>query len=240
MGLPLAALAAGQLPAPGSVLQLNPSNFVVQVRRRMGFAANSGVVAVVPVDLPAAGHHSLLVMHEDTSCHQWFVGTGTGRQGFSATLVADAAVRQLRPNRVQLCHAPAASRRGSSAWDVLLVWDLGLADSSGQSDIRVMPFRLQEAAAAATAAGNARLEPLQQQPQLLQLEWPDASLLDAQVEGQQLLLLCSTKGGSSYVVSYSLRDWSYQGRCQLLQQRVSQDWGMKEVSRYLESTFKSS
>jgi hypothetical protein len=228
------------------VLQLNPSNLIVQMRRRMGFASSSSVVAALPVCIPGAAassrqqQESLLVVHEDMSCHQWFVSSS--RQGFSQTLAIDAAARQLRPNRVLLCYpAESARRSGSSSssaaassWDVLLVWDVGMADGSSQSDVRVLPLRLQAPvnAAAAAAAGGAKLEPLIPQPQQLQLEWPDASLLDARIEGQQLLLLIGTKAGASHVVAYGLKDWAYQGRCQLLQQRGSAEWGMKEV-KYL-------
>jgi hypothetical protein len=246
--LPLSALTSGQAPTQGSVLQLNPSNLIVQMRRRMGFASTSSVVAALPVCIPGAAagsnqqQESLLAVHEDGSCHQWFVSSS--RQGFSHTLASDAAARQLRPNRVLLCYPGESTRRGggsssssaaSGSWDVLLVWDVGMADGSSQSDVRVLPLRLQAAAnahaaaAAAAAAGGAKLEPLIAQPQQLQLEWPDASLLDARVEGQQLLLMIGTKAGASHVVAYGLKDWAYQGRCQLLQQRGSAEWGMKEV-----------
>jgi hypothetical protein len=216
------------------------------MRRRMGFASSSSVVAAIPVCIPAAAaggqqqQESLLVVHEDGSCHQWFVSSS--RQGFSQSLASDAVARQLRPNRVLLCHPGESTRRSGSSsssaaagsWDVLLVWDVGMADGSSQSDIRVLPLRLQaiastNAAAAAAAAVGTKLEPLIPQPQQLQLEWPDASLLDARVEGQQLLLLIGTKAGASHVVAYGVKDWAYQGRCQLLQQRGSAEWGMKEV-----------
>jgi hypothetical protein len=227
------------------VLQLNPSNLIVQMRRRMGFASSSSVVAALPVRItPAAAagiqqqqqQESLLVVHEDGSCHQWFVSSS--RQGYSQSLASDAAARQLRPNRVLLCYPSESTRRNSSSssaaagsWDCLLVWDVSTADGGSQSDVRVLPLRLQTnaAAAAAAAAGGAKLEALLQQPQQLQLEWPDASLLDARVEGQQLLLLLGTKAGASHVVAYGLKDWAYQGRCQLLQQRGSAEWEVKEV-----------
>lgn len=234
--LPLAALTNGQQPQQGTVLQLNPSNLISQVRRRMGFAATSSIVAALSVQIPAAAgsspagslqHQSLLVVHDDTSCHQWFVSQG--RQGFSQTLVSDAAARQLRPNKVLLCSNTTAAATASSRqppWDVLLVWDMVVADSSGQSDIRIMPFKLQTAPAGPAAA---RLESQLQQAQQLAIEWPDASVVDAQIVGQQLLLLCRRAAGGSFIVSYSCRDWSYQGRSQLLQQKVSADWGMTEV-----------
>lgn len=234
--LPLAALINGQQPQQGTVLQLNPNNLLSQVRRRMGFAATSSVVAALPVSIQAAGtegiagpqqHQSMLVIHDDSSCHQWFVSQE--RQGYSQTLVADAAARQLRPSRVLICSASADSSVADSRrppWDVLLVWDMVVADSSGHSDVRVMPYKLQQGVPAATA----RLEPQLQQPQQLALEWPDARLMGAQVVGQQLLLLCSRATGPSFIVSYSCRDWGYKGRSQLLQQKVSPGWGMTEVS----------
>jgi hypothetical protein len=106
------------------------------------------------------------------------------------------------------------------------VFDLGLPDRGGQSDIRVLPLRLQREQDR-TAASN-RLEPVLAQPQQLQLESVDASLADAKVVGQQLLVLCSTTAGSSFVVSYALKDWGYQGPCQLLQQKGG-DWGGPQV-----------
>jgi hypothetical protein len=230
--LPLQAVLAGSLQG---VIQLLQTSVLSHVRRRMGFAVHSSVVAALPVDLPALGHQSLLVLNEDTSCQQWFVAHN--RQGFSQTLAADAAARQLRPHQAVLCpvHRRSAERasRTHPPFDAVLVWDMGLPDRSGESDVMVMPFKLQTAAGAASA-GPSRLEPLLQQPQLLQLEWQDALLVDAQVVGQQLLLLlCSTRRGGSCVVRYSCKDWSFMGRCQLLQQRAASEWGMKEVSRLL-------
>eukprot|EP00775_Hariotina_reticulata_P002524 gene2524-2826_t len=198
------------------------------VRRRMGFAVNSSVVAALPMDLPELGHQSLLVLHEDTSCQQWFVPQN--RQGFSQTLAADAAARQQRPHKAVLC--PVRGRFAESPapppFDAVLVWDMGLPDRSDQSDVMVMPFKLQ-AAAAGASSGPGRLEPLLQQPHLLQLEWQDALLVDARVVGQQLLLLlCSSRKGGSCVVKYSCKDWSFMDRCQLLQQRGTSEWGMRE------------
>jgi hypothetical protein len=242
--LPLSALTSEQAPAQGSVLQLNPSNLIVQMRRRMGFASSSSVVAALPVRIPAAAggqqQESLLVVHEDGSCHQWFVSSS--RQGFSQSLASDAAARQLRPNRVLLCYPGESTRRSGSSssssatagsWDVVLVWDVSMADGGSQSDVRILPLRLQAnaAAAAGAAGGGVKLEALMQQPQQLQLEWPDALLLDARVEGQQLLLLIGTKARASHVVAYGVKDWTYQGRCQLLQQRGSGEWGVKEVGK---------
>jgi hypothetical protein len=111
---------------------------------------------------------------------------------------------------------------------VLLVFDLGLSDRGAQSDIRVLPLRLQREQDQSAAAS--KLEPLLQQPVQLQLERPDASLVDAKVVGQQLLVLCSTTAGSSFVVSYAVKDWTYQGPCQLLQQKAG-EWGGPQVRR---------
>lgn len=217
-----------ELPAEGqqgSAFSLDPSGLVAQVKRRIGWSATSPAVSAVPVDVPAHQHSSLLVVHEDGSCHQWLVGQH--RQGASMPLApATQGGKAARPHKVCVCY-PAPSRRGSHG-DVLLVFDLGLSDRGAQSDIRVLPLRLQREQDQSAAAS--KLEPLLQQPVQLQLERPDASLVDAKVVGQQLLVLCSTTAGSSYVVSYAVKDWSYQGPCQLLQPKAG-EWGGSQVRR---------
>lgn len=237
--MPIAALASGQGRSP--VVHLNPNNLVAAVKRRMGFAVCAAAVAAVPVDLPSVRHHSLLVLHQDTSCHQWFVGQQ--RQGLSTTLVSDAAVRQLRPNRVLLCthphhqqpqqrHRQQRLEQNQPPWDALLVFDLGVADLGAQSDVRVLPLQLQQMDPQRPGGGPVparKLEPVLPQPQQLQLEAPDASLVDAQVVGQQLLLLLrSASSGGTYVVCYTTKDWSYGGRCRLLQHKAP-GWGGHEV-----------
>ncbi|WIA18883.1 hypothetical protein OEZ85_003556 [Tetradesmus obliquus] len=62
----------------------------------------------------------------------------------------------------------------------------------------------------------------------VQLHIPGQVFSALALESQQLLLLIGTKAGASHVVAYGRKDWAYQGRCQLLQQRGSADWGMKE------------
>lgn len=231
--LPVSALASGT--GQGTVVHLHPNNLVAAMKRRMGFAACAAAVAAVPVDIPSAQHSSLLVLHADTSCHQWFVGQQ--RQGLSTTLLADAATRQLRPNRVLLCHNSSSGRsqqQQQQPWNVVLVLELGLADGGAQSDVRVVPLGLAAPAAQQPARPGAptparRLEALLPAPQQLLLEAPDASLLDARVSGSQLLLLCSTTSGGAFVAAYSTKDWSYLGRCQLLQQKGSADWGGHQV-----------
>lgn len=214
-----------ELPADGqgSAFALDPSGLVAQVKRRIGWAASLPAVSAVAVDIPGTEHSSLLVVHEDGSCHQWLVGQH--RQALSQQLTPAAPGKQARPHKVCVCYPQRAGGRGVS-WDALLVFDLGLPDRGGQSDIRVLPLRLQREQDR-TAASN-RLEPVLAQPQQLQLESVDASLADAKVVGQQLLVLCSTTAGSSFVVSYALKDWGYQGPCQLLQQKGG-DWGGPQV-----------
>lgn len=206
----------------GAAFSLDPSGLVAQVKRRIGWAASSPAVSAVAVDLPAAQHHSLLVVHEDSSCHQWLVGQH--RQGMSLPLAAATQGKPARPHKVCVCYPQPGGR--SIHWDALLVFDLGLSDRGAQSDVRVLPVRLQREQDQSAAA--ARLEPLLQQPVQLQLEWPDASLVDAKVAGQQLLVLCSTTSGAGFVVSYAVKDWSYQGPCQLLQQKGG-NWGSQQV-----------
>jgi hypothetical protein len=209
----------------GAAFSLDPSGFVAQFKRSIGWAASSPAVSAVAVDLPAAQHSSLLVVHEDSSCHQWLVGQH--RQGLSLPLAAAATQgKPARPHKVCVCYPQQGGR--SIHWDALLVFDLGLSDRGAQSDVRVLPLRLQREQDQSAAAS--RLEPLLQQPVQLQLEWPDASLVDAKVVGQQLLVLCSTTSGAGFVVSYAVKDWSYQGACQLLQQKGG-DWGSQQVSR---------
>jgi hypothetical protein len=212
-----------------TVVSLDPSGLVVQVKRRIGWAASLPAVAAVPVNISMSGqsqHSSLLVMHEDGSCYQWLVSQQ--RQGLSQQLSPAGQGKQARPHKVCVCYPQASSTRTQRNWDALLVFDLGLPDRAAQSDIRVLPLRLQREQDQTAAA--ARLEPLLPQPQQLQIEWPDASLVDAKVAGQQLLLLCSTATGGSAVVSYGLKDWSYQGPCQLLQQKAC-EWSGQQVCR---------
>lgn len=221
----LAYRALQELPADAqgsAAFTLDPSSIVAQVKRRIGWAASLPAVSAVTVSIRAAQHSSLLVVHEDGSCHQWLVGQH--RQGLSQLLSPPTQGKPARPHKVCVCY-PQAGARGVN-WDALLVYDLGLSDRGAQSDIRVLPLQLRREQDQTVAAS--KLEPLLQQPLQLQLEWPDASLLDAKVVGQQLLVLCSTTNGASFVVSYATRDWSYQGPCQLLQQKGG-DWGGAQV-----------
>ena len=285
--LPLAQLAAGVVPAPGSVLQLSPSSLLASVRRRMGFATGSPIIAALPLpgSSPAIGGSSsgeggsggssssggltsLFVVHEDGAAHQWQVSTARQLSSISLTTAADGASaggamqHQLRPTRLLACSAAdvqgemrlrgggsaAASAAGPPPWDVLLVWEMSAPDTISSSDVRVMPCRLEGAAATndatTTAAASActRLVPAMATPVRLQLEQADASLLDARSDGAQLLLLCTTRSGSQFVVAYSSSssssssrgDWGYQGRAALLQQRASSDWGINEVQLHSE------
>jgi hypothetical protein len=206
--------------AQGSVFTLDPSGLISHFYRRIGLAACTPAVAAAAVEVPAAKHSSLLVVHEDGSCHQWLVGQH--RQGLSTQLTAAAPAKQHAINRVCVCYPQPSPGARTPSWDVLLVFDGGVSDRGTQSDLRVLPLRLQR------DQDSSRLELLLQQPQQLQLELPDASLTDACVVGQQLLVLCGTASGGSCVVTYSTRDWSYQGPCQLLQQKAG-EWGGPQV-----------
>lgn len=223
----MAVLASGEVQempadAHSAVVNLDPSGLVAQVKRRIGLAGSVPAVAAIAVDIPQAQHSSLLVVHEDGSCYQWLVGQH--RQGLYQHLTAGIQGKPPRPNRVCLCYPQPTSSSRAPAWDVLLVFDLGQPDRGAQSDIRVLPLRLQREQ---DQAAN-RLEALLQQPQALRLERPDASLVDAKLVGQQLLLLCNTTSRGSFVVSYAVKDWSYHGPCQLLQQKAA-EWGGHQV-----------